>query len=183
METGLRLRATCHISQFVLVVLYPNQFSDIVPPFRSLGEDLGADIFRQLRGAGEDPEILGGFAADESVGIVIGEKQDTIIAVEGAEEGDTEDSRSFGPFGLAKGKFIFAVFESVITDLDLTVVLQRILRLAVRQATLEGMVITGNLIPGTEILFEFKWRRDRGIINFLCRAAQSGTNTHNNTEY
>lgn len=162
-------------------MFYPNEFGNVIPAAGGFGQDGGLDFVRQLRSAGEYPKVLGGFAADEGVGVVGSQQQDTIVGVEGAEEGDSEDSRSLRQFGLAESQRLFAVFEAGVANLDFPVLLQGIKRLAVGQAAFELVVETGDFVPGTQVLIQFERSCDRRIIYFLRRAAKQRKKTHNNS--
>lgn len=84
-----------------LLLIYPDEFVYVVTTGLSLHKDGVAVDWREFGSARENPEVIAGAAADESVGIVRSEQKNTVVGVEGAEEGNAKQARSRSCLGLA----------------------------------------------------------------------------------
>lgn len=164
-------------------MLHPDQLVHIIPAFRGLGEDLLADGVLELRGAGEDPEVFGGAAADEDPLVVGVEQEDAVVGVEGTEEGDLEDRRGVGQFGFAFGVLGFAVLDAGVKHVHLAVGAEGVLRRGMGEAALEDMVETGDLIPGAEVFIQAEGSRGGRVVHLLGGACAASKQCHKQGDY
>ena len=148
-------------------MLHPDQLVHIIPAFRGLGEDLFADGVLELRGAGEDPEVFGGAAADEDPLVVGVEQEDAVVGVEGTEEGDLQDGRGVGQLGFAFGVLGFAVLDAGVEHVHLAVGAEGVLGLGMGEAALEDVVEAGDLVPGAEVFVEDEGNRGGCVVHLL----------------
>lgn len=151
----------------MLLLLHPNQFPNNIPPPSGLGEDLLADGVLELRGAGEDPEVFGGAAADEDPLVIGVEQEDAVVGVEGAEEGDLQDRRGVGQLGFAFGGLGFAVLDAGVEHVHLAVGAKGVLRRGMGEAALEDVVEAGDLVPGAEVFVEAERSRGGCVVHLL----------------
>ena len=139
---------------FRLFLLYPDEFGGIVAAALGFGEDGVEGFFGQFGGAAENPEVFGGAAADERPLVVGIKHHHTVVAVEGAEEGDAKKRRGVGGLGLAVGGLVLALLDTGVCHRNLAVLAQRIVGLAEIQSPLEAMVKTRNLVPVPEVFIQ-----------------------------
>lgn len=167
----------------MLLLLHPNKFIHIIPALCGLREYLLLDRILELRGAGEDPEVFGGAAADEDPLVVGVEQEDAVVGVEGTEEGDLEDRRGVGQFGFAFGVLGFAVLDAGVKHVHLAVGAEGILRRGMGEAALEDVVEAGDLVPGAEVFVEAEGSRGGCVIHLLGGACATSKQCHKQGDY
>jgi len=146
-------------------LLHPDEFGGVVAAAGGFGEDCGFHGFIEYGGAGEDPKEFGGAAADEDVLVVRIEVHDTVVAVEGTEEGYFQDAGIVGEFGFALDVAVFAVLDAGVEDLDTAVFGEGVAGLGVLDAALEDMVEACDFIPLAEVFVELEVSGD-GVVHF-----------------
>ena len=147
-----------------LFLLHPDEVVSVVTSLLGFAEDLVAGVLTHIGGAGQYPEILVALATDEGVGVVGGEHHDAIVGVERAPETDTQQTGSGGEFAFAFRRFPLAIFETLVDDLHLAVLLNGVDGGDLLHIALEFVIEAGNLVPSPHETIEIEGF-DGGVID------------------
>lgn len=124
-------------------------------------------------GAGEEPEVVGGGAADEGGGVGVVDGQDAVVGVEEPEEGDAEEAGGVRGLGDTFRDRGLAVFHAAVQDGDLAVGAQGVGGGRFFDAALEAVVEAGDFVPVAEIAGEVEGGDDRVVhLGRACAAEQ-----------
>lgn len=109
------------------ILINPDEIVDVVASGLCFKKNFVAVNGREFGSARENPEVIAGATANESIGVVGSEEEDAIVGVEGAKEGYAKKARSRGGLGLSLSRVSFSIFHTAIEDFDFAFFLQSVL--------------------------------------------------------
>lgn len=152
----------CAVSRFLLL-FDPDKLLSVVASALRLAEYAVLGIKFELRGAGENPQVLVAATAYEGVAVVGGEHKDAIVGVEGTAKRNAEQGWRSGLLGASLRNLPFVLADASVDHLDGAILLQCVERGAVGHVSLKAVVQTGNLVPLALELLQINSRYDRVV--------------------
>ena len=159
---------------YASLLLHPDEFGGIVTSLTQVSQYMILCGGRQLWRTAQYPQVFGTATTHYGVGIVGGKFHDVVVAIEGAEETHLQLAglAVASGLGLADTLFVGAVESlqvSTVDDFYLAVIAHRIFCFATYEVALEGMVVSGNLVPLSEVSVEVEGG-DGVIVYLLCHS-------------